>query len=87
MKIIYLAAGHAVIEKYNNLITYNDLYVKRDLISDMYINFSNLPQKFDNIKNISTKNRQGGYNVNVVIEFFLDVVMLQKLFIRNEKEC
>ena len=35
IKIIYLAAGNAIIYKYNNLITYNDFYIKRDLVCDM----------------------------------------------------
>jgi|LGVE01.1.fsa_nt_gb site-specific DNA-cytosine methylase len=35
MNVIYLAAGNAVIKKYNNIITYNDLLIKRDIQSDM----------------------------------------------------
>lgn len=35
MKIIYLAAGHAVLN--NDNVTYNDYYIKRDLVCDMLV--------------------------------------------------
>ena len=37
-------------------------------------NPSNIKQVKDNINNISTNNRQGGYNVHNVIDYWLDVV-------------
>ena len=42
--------------------------------TNIVFNGSNIKQKNDNIHNISSKDRQGGFNVYNVIEYWLDIV-------------
>lgn len=85
MKGVYLGACKAFLPGYD--LDYNDIidlcnklgifiyeYCRHTYFSNMLLNLNGIPQVKDNIQYKSGLVREGGFNVNIVFEYFIKYI-------------